>query len=62
MKKKWNGKGYDNKGGKIYEIKNGNGYIKEYYSNGILQFEGEYLNGEKNGNIKELNMIILILD
>jgi len=25
------------------------------YSNGKLEFEGEYLNGEKNGNGKEYN-------
>ena len=25
----------------------------QYYENGILKLEGEYLNGEKNGIIKE---------
>ena len=31
------------------EIKNGKGKIKEYNNNGELIFEGEYLNGKKNG-------------
>ena len=33
--------------------KNGKGKIKIYSDNGELIFEGEYLNGEKNGNGKE---------
>ena len=50
---KWlNGKTYDNNGN-IYEIKNGNGIVKEYYSNGKIRFEGEYLNVEKNGKVNE---------
>ena len=36
-------------------MKNGKGYIKEYYDNGKLEFEGEYLNGERNGKGKEYN-------
>ena len=51
--KKWNGKGYDINGEKIYEIHNGKGKIKEYDFSGELIFEGEYLNGEKNGKGKE---------
>ena len=48
---KWNGKGYDENGNVIYELKNGTGKVREY--NGIhLVFEGEYLNGEKNGKGK----------
>ena len=43
---KWNGKGYDLKGNFIFELKNGNGYIKEYHNNTLI-FEGEYLNGKK---------------
>ena len=50
--KKWNGKGYDEKGNIIYELNNGNGLIKEY-NEGTLIFEGEYLNGIRNGNCKE---------
>ena len=45
--KKWTGNGYDENGNIIYELKNGNGKGKEYYSNGKLKFEGEYLNGER---------------
>ena len=30
-----------------------NGKIKEYYDNGILKFEGSYLNGIENGKIKD---------
>ena len=52
--RRWNGKGYSYKGIKEFEINNGNGYIKEYnYYTKILKFEGEYLNGEKNGKGKE---------
>ena len=58
--KKWNGKGYFCKGEEnknninvIYELKKGKGLIKEYYDNGKLKFEGEYLNGEKNGKGKK---------
>ena len=54
--KRWNGKGYDKKGNLIYEIKNGNGNIKEYhYDSGIIKFEGEYINGERNGKGKEFD-------
>ena len=52
--KKWNGKGYDENGNIIYELINGNGKVKEYYSNyDSLIFEGQYLNGRKNGKGKE---------
>ena len=27
--------------------------MKEYFQSGVLEFEGEYLNGEKNGKVKE---------
>ena len=39
----------------IYELKEGNGYIKEYdlFSGNHLLFEGEVLNGERNGKGKE---------
>ena len=50
--KKWNGKGYDPKGNKVYELKNGKGFVKEYEF-GQLIYEGEYLNGERNGKGKE---------
>ena len=48
---KWNGKGYDEDGNVIYELKNRTLKVREY--NDIhLVFEGEYLNGEKNGKGK----------
>ena len=54
--KKWEGKGYDKLNNIVYELKEGKGFIKEYdYENGNLIFEGEYLNGEKNGKGKEYN-------
>ena len=51
--KKYNGKGYDQYGNMIYELKNGTGKVKEYDYNGKLIFEGEYLNGKRNGKAKE---------
>ena len=47
---KRNGKGYDDYCNIIYELKNGNGNIQY---NDELKFEGVYLNGLKNGKIKE---------
>ena len=52
--RKWNGKGYDNKKNILYELKNGKGFVKEYFDRKI-QFEGEYLYGLRNGKGKELN-------
>ena len=51
--KKWSGKGYDENGNIIYELINGNGRVKEYDKKNKLIFEGEYLNGKKNGKGKE---------
>ena len=42
----------------VFEIKNGKGKIKEYYDNGRLLFEGEYLNGLRNGKGKEYNIYL----
>ena len=53
----WDGKGYDEKGNVIYELKNGTGKIKIYSDEGDLYFEGEYLNGKKNGIGKEFSAI-----
>ena len=53
--KKWDGKGYDLKNNIIYELKKGKGLVKEYYDNGKLRFEGEYVNGQRNGKGKEYN-------
>ena len=38
---------------KEMEFRNGNGILKEYYRDGKLKFEGEYLNGKINGKAKE---------
>ena len=36
-------------------LKNGKGYIKEYdIFNGDSKYEGEYLNGERNGKRKRI--------
>ena len=61
--KKWNGKGYiqnDKEKNALYELKEGKGYFKEAIQKAmigtiIIIFEGEYLNGEKNGKGKEYN-------
>ena len=50
--KKRNGKVYNNKNNIIYELKNGKGFLKEYNDDIELEFEGEYLNGERNGKGK----------
>ena len=51
--KKWNGKGYDDKGNLVYELINGCGKIKEYDKlERKLEFEGEYLNGMRIGHGK----------
>ena len=54
---KWHGIVYDNIGNIINELNNGNGKIKEYSHQGNLLYEGEYLNGRKNGNGK--NIVIM---
>ena len=58
--KKWNGFGYNGSerhrsesDEPVYELKNGKGTIKDYYGEGNLFFEGEYLNGELYGKYKE---------
>ena len=50
--KKWNEKGYNKDGNMIFIIENGKGYIKEINDDGGIYFEGEYLNGERNGKGK----------
>ena len=42
----------------VYELKNGNGKVKEYNYNGKLFFEDEYLSGEKME--KEKYIIIIV--
>ena len=55
--KKWTGKGYDLNSVLAYEIKAGKGHLKEYanMSDERLIYDGEYLNGLKNGKGKEYN-------
>ena len=50
--KRWNGILYDITMEHKYELKSGNGFIKQYYENGCLFFEGEIKNGEKTGKGK----------
>ena len=49
----WNIKGYDLKNNIISQLKEGKGFLKEYNKDGIIFFEGEYLNGKRNGKGKE---------
>ena len=51
--RKWNGIGYNSKGKKVFEISNGRGNVLEYNSLGQLLFEGEYIDGDRNGKGKE---------
>ena len=53
--KKWNGKGYDENGNIIYELKHGNGKVKEYDDNDRLIFEGQYIEGKRFGKWKKYN-------
>ena len=50
----WDGKEYDENGAIICELNNGNGKVKEYENiYDRLIFEGEYLDGKRNGKGKE---------
>ena len=51
--RKYSGKGYDKDGNLIYELIKGNGKVREYNSKSELIYEGEYLNGKRNGKGKE---------
>ena len=53
-----NGKGYNINGVVELEIKEGKWIIKEFGSENELMFEGEYLNGQRNGKGKNLIMDI----
>ena len=37
------------KNNSIYQLKTGKGFIKEFNYDGNIIFEGEYLNGKRNG-------------
>ena len=59
---KWNGKGYDETGKIAYELINGNGKGKIFNFDEELIYEGEYLNGKRNGKGKEYNKGNLIYE
>ena len=58
----WNGKKYNKNTNVEFEIKNGNGIIQEYDYDGNIIFEGEYLNGKRNGKGKEFENDKLIFE
>ena len=58
--KKFEGRGYDDKGKVIYKLNNGEGKVKEYNYYGDLLYEGQIKNLLKNGKVKEYENNILI--
>jgi len=54
-----NGKRYDTYNNIVYELKDGKGLIKEYDDICIFKFEGEYINGQRNGKEKNIMEIII---
>ena len=46
----------DNENNKIFELKEGKGFIEEYDEFNLTKFEGEYLYGQNNGKGKEYNI------
>ena len=50
---KWDGKGYNARDNSIFEIKQGNGFVREDIFFAPILFEGEYKNGKRNGIGKE---------
>ena len=54
--KMWNGKIYEHNNNLLYELREGKGFIKEFDNVDFrVIYEGEYLNGERNGKGKEYN-------
>ena len=51
----YNGRGYDCDNNLVYELKNGCGHVKLFTFLNKLIFEGEYLDGVKNGFGREYN-------
>ena len=51
--KRWTGKGYDDEGNIIYELKDGTGNIKEFHKNGQIKFDGVCIKGILSGYGKE---------
>ena len=48
----WNGIWYDIYNNIIYDFENGKGYVKLYTNKFKLSYEGEFVNGKRNGNGK----------
>ena len=59
---RWNGKGYNKNGEEEFEIKNGNGFEKEYDDNNKLIFEGEFENWMRKGKGKEYYSNLKLFD
>ena len=58
---KWNGIGYDINNNVIYQIKDGNGLVKEYDDNeNSLTYFDEYLNGKRKYKKNKKNKLIII--
>ena len=55
--KRWNGKGYNDKGELEYELKDGCGMVKQYFRD-KLKFEGDYVDGKCIGKEYEKDKII----
>ena len=53
--KNWNGKLYDIDGNLFYELKEGKGLMRICNGDNALNYEGEFLNGEINGKVREYN-------
>ena len=53
--KKFSGKGFDENGNIVYELKNGKGTLIEYNYLGYVLYQGECLNGKWHGKGKEYN-------
>ena len=51
--KEWSGIGFDFEENKIYTLEKGKGSVVIHDDDGKKMYEGEYLNGEKNGQGKE---------
>ncbi len=60
--RKWNGNIYDNRGNFSFKIKDGAGNGKEYDADGMLIYDGEYLDGKRNGKGKEYHNHRLIYE
>ena len=50
--RKWNGKGYDENGNVVCELINGKGNVKEFGNFSELLYEGDFVNGKRDGKGK----------